>query len=233
MRAVLHHQQPARQARRNLVVALACRRQRLLVQARQQAGLEQGLQFGNRVDLRAQLLGADAPAGPGPLHQRPPRCGRQPQNQLRPQHRLSPDHANFERGVAVHIDHQGQETFNGKVGMLQRLAPHAQLCGKHQFERFAVVQQLLARGRAQLEKKGIFGAVHRGVSQVGPRRSKKRHHDNRTGACPAQVCGQCGRPFAARLSASAHSTPAPPDQAPLRKRASWQRPWAATGRTPS
>ena len=136
-----------RQARRNLVVALACRRQRLLVQARQQGGLEQSLQFGNRVDLRAQLLGADAPAGPGPLHQSPPRCGRQPQNQLRPQHGLCPHHADFERGMAVHVDHQGQETFNGKVRMLQRLAPHAQLCGKHQFKRFTVVQQLLSCGR--------------------------------------------------------------------------------------
>ena len=126
VRAVLAHQQPTRQTRTSHVKALTARRQRLLVQPHQQAGLDHLAQHragGTRV---AQGIGFDAPAESWSLHQGAPRRWGQTQHQLGPQHRLAPRHPHLQPRVGVHIDRQRDETGARKVGVAERLAAHTE-----------------------------------------------------------------------------------------------------------
>ena len=149
VRAVLGHQQPARQPWANGVEAVACCQAGALCHQHIQIPVDALLQCGAVLEQSAKRIGRHPPGMPRTLHHGMQRLLGHAERQLGPQHSFAPHHAHLQDQAPIELRDLGNETIHRKIGKTRRTGRTAQHLGHHQRNLLAMRKETLALRKRQ------------------------------------------------------------------------------------
>ena len=136
MSAIVAHQQPARQARPDLMEAHARGRGRELRHQHGDVLVDRASQRGAARELGAKRDLADAQGAAFALHHGVQGRRRHAQGEMRPEHAFAPDHADLDTGAPRHDRDQRDESVDRKVEVARRCRRRADDLSQHHDGRF-------------------------------------------------------------------------------------------------